>query len=133
MLLLAMGDLIIVMNDQMETLSTTNFKKMFGYEFQGHPKCFKPDCTGDGNSILIGFNYAEIPEEMASEHVFEGQSSEYDSWVARFVYDEELRKLVRSEDPNDSILIRCEEIRSIKEYEGRNLLVSTESNSILQF
>ena len=133
MLLLAMGDLIIVMNDQMETLSTTNFKKMFGYEFQGHPKCFKPDCTGDANSILIGFNYADIPEEMASEHVFEGQSSEYDSWVARFVYDEELRKLVRTEDPNDSILIRCEEIRSIKEYEGRNLLVSTESNSILQF
>ena len=62
MLLLAFGDFVIIMNDQMETVSVTNFRKLFGPDFQGHAVCFKSDSSADGNSILIGFNYAEVPE-----------------------------------------------------------------------
>ena len=121
------------MNEKMETLSITNFRKLFGSQFKGHAKCFRSDCSPDGNSILIGFIYAAIPDDMASPHIFEGQSSEYDSWIARFVYDENQKQLIRTDELSDSILIRCEEIRSFVEYEEGNLLVSTDSNSILHF
>ena len=120
------------MNEKMETLSITNFRKLFGSQFKGHAKCFRSDCSSDGNSILIGFIYAAIPDQMASPNIFEGQSSEYDSWIARFVYDEDQKQLVRTDDLSDSILIRCEDIRSFVEYEEGNILVSTDSNSIIQ-
>ena len=66
MLLLAMRDLTIVMSDDMETLAITNFKTLFGKKFSGQAQCFKTDSSTNCNSILIGFNEAEIPEHIMS-------------------------------------------------------------------
>ena len=66
MLLLAMRDLTIVMSDDMETLAITNFKTLFGKKFSGQAQCFKTDSSSDSNSILIGFNEAEIPQHIMS-------------------------------------------------------------------
>ena len=133
MLLLAMRDLTIVMSDDMETLAITNFKSMFGDEFEGRAHCFKSDSSEDDNSILIGFNDAKIPDHIKSSNIFDGQHSKCDSWIARFIFDKKQKKLVRSFNPEDSVLIKGEVIRSFSEFAPRKLIVSTESNSIILF
>ena len=116
MLLIAMKDLAIVMSEDMETLAITNFKAMFGDSFEGQAQCFKTDSTGDANSILIGFNSAQIPDYIQSSHVFDGSHVEGNSWIARFIFDKQQKKLVRSSDPEDSVLIKREAIRSFTEF-----------------
>ena len=65
--------------------------------------------------------------------MFDGQHAECDAWIARFIFDKNKKQLIRTDNLEDSVLIKHEVIRSFSEFAPGKLLVSTESNSIILF
>ena len=65
--------------------------------------------------------------------MFDCEHTDCDAWIARFIFDKQKKQLVRTDNLEDSVLIKHEVIRSLSEFAPGKLLVSTESNSIILF
>ena len=76
---------VLILNEALEVRTIIDFRVEFGRGVR--VICCKPAKGGEPGSMMIGLYDPVIPEAMLSDNIYEGKNIDYDSWIARYIYD----------------------------------------------